>query len=330
MPHVQTVLGPVDPADLGRVLTHEHLTSLLPGPWMSAGEGDLRVDAAVGALAGLPALGFGTVVDLTSYDILGRDVALLPEMSRRAGLHVVASSSIYLEPFAPRWALDATVDQLAERLVRDHTEGIEGTGVRIGIYGEQATGLDEITQQEEKFLRAAARAQRTTGLALNTHTTHGTMALEQVEVLRDEGADLSRVVIGHMDIQPDIDYTREVLRSGVNVAFDTLGKQFWDFVLEPLPETRPPGEYAKRAYHRPDSDRLDVLVRLLAEGYVEQVVLSMDLTGVEAYLNTATHGRLGYSYLGAAVLPRLAELGVPAEALEQMVRGNPARLLAIG
>jgi phosphotriesterase-related protein len=329
MAHVQTVLGPVPPQDLQRVLTHEHLMALVPGPWLSGGARDQRVELAAGALSGLHELGFGTVVDLTPYDVLGRDVSALVEISRRTGLHVVAASSIYLEPYAPSWALDASLDELTARLVRDAEEGIGDTGVKIGIYGEQATGLGVISAQEEKFLRAAARAHRRTGLSLNTHTTHGTMALEQIAILREEGADLSRVVIGHMDIQPDLAYVREVLASGVNIAFDTFGKQFWDFVLEPPSSNPPAGESAKRAYHRPDAIRLDEVVQLVHEGYSDRIVMSMDLTGKETYDNPTTQGRDGYSFLGAQVVPRLAELGVRAEALEQMLVTTPARLLTI-
>jgi phosphotriesterase-related protein len=329
MAHVQTVLGPVAPEELGRVLTHEHLMALLPGPWLSGGARDQRVEVAAQALGGLPALGFGTVVDLTPYDVLGRDIPALAEISRASGLHVVAASSIYLEPYAPSWALDATLDELTARLVRDATEGIGETGVKIGIYGEQATGLGTITAQEEKFLRAAARAHRTTGLSLNTHTTHGTMALEQIAILREEGADLSRVIIGHMDIQPDLDYVREVLASGVNIAFDTLGKQFWDFVLEPPSADPPAGESTKRAYHRPDLVRLEEVAQLVHEGFGDRIVMSMDLTGKEAWDNPSTHGRDGYSFLGAQVVPRLVALGVPPEVVEQMLVKTPARLLTI-
>src|SRR3546814_17173324 len=94
-------------------------------------------------------------------------------------------------------------------------------------------------------LRAVARAHRRTGLAISTHTTHGTMGLEQLDILAEEGADLDRVVIGHMDIQPDPDYVRQVLASGASVAFDPIGKQLWDFMLGP-PSDVPEDEHADR------------------------------------------------------------------------------------
>jgi phosphotriesterase-related protein len=257
-------------------------------------------------------------------------VTLLREVAERTGMHVIAGSSIYLEPYSPRWALDADVDQMRERFIADATVGVGDTGIKVGIYGEQATGLNEITAHEEKCLRAAARAHRVTGLSINTHTTHGTMALEQVEILREEKVDLSRVVIGHMDIHPDPAYLRAVLASGVNIAFDTIGKQFWDFVLEPLPSDPPEGEFGKRAYYRPDRARLDNLAGLVRDGYADRILMSLDMTGAEAYLNPRTHGQLGYSYLGRDFVPALARLGVGEDDLEQMLVRNPARLLTIG
>lgn len=334
MAHVQTVLGVVDPTDLGRVLPHEHLLSLVPGPWLSGGTVDDPVEVAVQALSGLRDLGFGTVVDLSPYGVVGRhetgtNLPLLQEVSRRTGLHVVAGAAVYLQSYSPQWALEADVDQMHARFVADATRGVGDTGVRIGILGEQATGLGEITPHEEKCLRAAARACRDTGLALNTHTTHGTMALEQVEILRHEQADLTRAVIGHMDIHPDTDYVRRVLDTGVNVAFDTIGKQFWDFVLAPLPADAPEGEFEKRAYHRPDAARAAGLADLVAAGYADRILLSLDMTGAEVYLNTTTHGQSGYSYLGQAFVPLLRERGVPDDALDQMLMANPARLLTL-
>jgi predicted metal-dependent phosphotriesterase family hydrolase len=349
-PVVQTVLGPVAPGVLGRVLHHEHLLSLTPGPWLSGGRpadgpgarpdgprdplrDEDQIDRAVGALSGLAALGFGTVVDLSPYGVVGRDddganVVMLQEISRRSGLHVVTGTSVYLEAFSPDWAMRAGLDEMTERFVQDATQGIAGTGVRAGVLGEQATGLGEITPFERKCLRAAARAHRRTGLALITHTTHGTMALEQIDLLLDEGADLRRVVIGHMDTHPDTDYVLQVAARGVTVAFDTIGKQCWDFRVEPDPPHPPDGEFGKRAYRRSDRVRAERIATLVRAGFADQILLSHDLTGEEVSLNPGTHGQWGYSYLGTSFAALLAEHGVSAAQLDGMLRTNPARLLA--
>jgi predicted metal-dependent phosphotriesterase family hydrolase len=331
MRHVQTVLGRVRPEELGRVMFHEHLLSLLPGSWLSGGSGDDRAEVAVRALTPIRELGFGTVIDQTPYGILGRDAQsrtadVLTEISDRTGLHIVLGSAIYLEPYSPEWAVSASVDEMTDRFVDDAQD--TSRGVAAGIYGEQATGLGEITPHEEKCLRAVARAHRLTGLAISTHTTHGTMGLEQLGILAEEGADFDRVVIGHMDIQPDPDYVRQVLAAGASVAFDTIGKQFWDFVVGP-PSATPEGEYAKRAYFRPDARRADLIAELVGEGHAARILLAQDLTGAELHFNADTQGEHGYAYLGTVFSDMLRARGVGEADLDQMLAINPTRLLTV-
>ncbi len=355
MTQVQTVLGPVDPGELGRILPHEHVGSMVPGPWLSGGpsglpqsDGQLDVDVdvddpgyvddqvrqGIAALSGLESLGFDAVVDLSPYGVVGRsgygeNVGILERVSRQSGLHIVLGTATYLGSFSPRWVGESTAEQLEARFVEDITVGIGGTGLKAGILGEQATGLGKILPHEELGLRAAARAHVATGVGLVTHTTHATMALEQIEILRQEGADLGRVVIGHMDIRPDLDYLLEVLDHGVNIAFDTIGKQFWDFFLEPPPLDREEGEYAKRAYYRSDLQRAARLVELVERGYGDQLILSQDLTGAEVYLNPKTHGQWGLGYLGAVFLPMCIRRGLDERWIEVLTRENPLRLLTI-
>ncbi|GAB3574160.1 phosphotriesterase [Leifsonia lichenia] len=331
---VMTVLGPVDSTALGRVMPHEHLLSLTPGPWLTGGTRDDRTDRAVDALAGLRDLGFGTVVDLSPYGVVGRDengdnAAALVEISRRSGLHIVSGTAIYLESYSPAWALAADLDTIAARLVSDAVVGIGGSGVRAGVFGEQATSLGEITPHEEKCLRAVARAQRETGLGIMTHTTHGTQAMEQLDILRSEGVELDRVVIGHLDTQLGTDLVRRVIDAGARVAIDTIGKENWDFFLGPVADEREDGEFGKRAFHRSDAGRADLVATLVGDGLTDRILLAQDLTGAEVWMNPGTHGVSGYSYLGAVFVPALRDRGVSDAAIEQLLSANPAALLEV-
>ena len=337
MPEVQTVLGPVPAEELGRVMPHEHLLSLITADGFAApGQADsLAVDLAVSAVSPLPALGFHTVVDLSPYGVVGRDaegsnVALLQEISRRTGLHIVSGSAIYLQSYSPAWALEATLEGLTARLISDAVTGIGDTGIRAGVFGEQATSLGEITPHEEKCLRATGRASTATGLAIFTHTTHGTMAQEQVAILQSEGVDLSRVVIGHMDTQLSIDAARRLIDTGVNIAIDTIGKQRWDFFLGPPVSDRSEGEFTTRSFYRSDEKRADMVAALVADGYAARIFLAQDLTGAESWMNHDTHGATGYSYLATTFLPMLESRGVTSRDIDQMTTSNPARLLSVG
>jgi phosphotriesterase-related protein len=346
MTYVQTVSGPVDPAEIERILPHEHLLSLTPGPWLSGGRGPAdpegrqagaweedQIETAVGALSGLLESGYNTVVDLSPYGVVGRDaqghnVTLLARIAERTGLHIVTGTSVYLEAFSPPWTVEASLDELTRRFVRDAREGVGGTGIRAGILGEQATGLGAMTAHEEKCLRAAARAHRETGLAINTHTTHGTLALEQLDILGQEGADLSRVIIGHVDTHPDHDQVRAIADRGVAIAFDTIGKQYWDFRVAPLPADQPPGPFTKNAFHQPDELRADRIADLVRRGHLEQILLSHDLTGEEVYLNPGTHGQWGLRYLDR-FSTMLLERGITEQQIMIMTRDNPLRFLTL-
>lgn len=329
--HVQTVRGPVAPGELGGTLMHEHLTALLPGSWLSGGERDDRVQTAERALRRLGDFGIGTVVDLTTIEgrsSARRDVAALRAISERTGLHVVAASAFYKDPYLPRWVQEAAVDQLVELHVREARDGIDDTDIRAGIYGEVGSSLHQITPTEEKCLRAVARAHHTTGLAISTHCTLGTMALEQIAIFREEGVDLARVVIGHLDLKPEAEYLDAVLATGVTIGFDTIGKEWFDYVV-PGSEGEGEGEFVKWAYHRPDARRLDALTRLIQRGHADQIILSLDLTGYETYLNRDTIGTWGYSYLHERFLPALRERGAFEDDIAQMMVSNPARILSI-
>ena len=340
MPLAQTVLGAVDVADLGRVLHHEHLLSLTPGGWCCScaaaprDVGSAQVELAVSSLVRLREFGVRTVVDLSPYGVVGRDAhganaELLTEISQRTDIHVISGTATYLEAFSPSWALHADIDELTKRFIADLAQGIDGTSIRAGILGEQATGLGVITPFEERCLRASARAHRATGAALITHTTHGTMALEQIAILEQEDANLDRVVIGHMDTHPELGYVRSVLDRGVSVAFDTIGKQFWDFRVAPLPNDMPEGEFTKNAYYRADATRADRIAELVGLGFADRILLAQDMTGSEVYLNPDTHGQLGYAYLFTDFVQMLRQRGVTEHELDVMLVDNPARLLTL-
>ena len=169
-------------------------------------------------------------------------------LTERLDVNLVVGFGCYKDPFLTELALGLELDELVELYRRQATDGIGGSRVRAGLFGEVGTSLDEITPLEELHLRAVARAHLQTGLAISTHCTLGTMAVEQAMILGEEGADLSRVVLGHLDLRPDPAYLEQVLATGVNIAFDTFGKERFDYQL--------PGQALKQTFHRPDTDRV--------------------------------------------------------------------------
>ena len=301
MSKLRTVAGPVGPESAGITYIHEHLCIDLRTP--EDREGRLAdEDAVVQDLAEVAALGGRTIVELTNRG-MGRDPVALRRVAERSGLNVIAATGFYFGRFLPGEVRSGSVEELAVSMERELVEGIGDTGIAAGLIGEIGSSRGEITPLEEKVFRAAARAQRQTGVPIMTHTSYGTMAPEQVALLDRAGADLSRVSLSHLDLVADLEYHESVLRTGVFIQFDTIGKE----------------------RYMPDETRLRLLLELLDRGWERQIMLSCDIS-LEAYLRS--RGGHGYGYLLRTFVPRLRQAGVEEQAVEEMLVHNPARFLA--
>jgi len=312
MSHVQTVRGPVPPDEIGFTLPHEHTAIALwhvPNRW---DYWELTPDDPVmeSELARYRAAGGSCLVDLTPTGV-GRDPARLARLSERTGLHVVMGCGWYRGAYYPPEARidQRTVDDLADELVREDRDGVGAAAVRPGIIGEIGTDKPWVSPAEERVHRAAARASRRTGLAITTHAVLSAVGLAQLGIFEEEGADLSRVVVGHADSYPKLDHYLEIVRRGSNLEFDFLGMSFTP--MERFGEGR----------------LVELLQELLSRGHGDRVLLSQDVCHNG---QLATYGGHGYTYLHETFLPRLRAAGVSAAEIDRMTIDNPRRILAIG
>jgi phosphotriesterase-related protein len=317
--HVQTVLGQIDPAELGFTLPHEHTAIALwhiPNRWdyweLTADEPIIAAELDHYREAGGTAL-----VDLTTSGV-GRDPAWLVRLARASGLHLVMGCGWYREAYYPDEALidRRTVESLADELVREAEEGVElhveleggPSTVRPGIIGEIGTDKPWLTAREERVHRAAARASVRTGLAITTHAVLSPVGLAQLDLFEAEGADPSRVVIGHADSYPNLAHYLEIIRRGASVEFDFLGMSF-----TPMERTGEPRV-------------IDLLLELLHRGHAGRVLLSQDVCHNSQLRHYEGNG---YTYLHETFLPRLRDRGVSDEEIDQLTVENPRRLLTI-
>jgi phosphotriesterase-related protein len=337
---VTTVLGDVSPESLGVTLPHEHLTidlscvwhppdfawqdGLVEAPLSVQTYGDLSldpyvsrpnlvlddVDVAVDEVSRFRDAGGGTVVDLTIEGISPRPAAL-SEISRRSGLHIVMGAGLYVRRAHPAWVAAASVHEIAVWLEGIVRHGFGDSGVRPGIIGEIGTS-SPIHDDERRVLRAAARVQRSTGLALNIHVAiFGGRAVEVLDELEAAGVDLSRTVISHMDELVDSDYHRAVLRRGAIVEFDTFGSES-TFLGS---DTREPS----------DLQRVEALLTLLHEGWAERLLISQDVC---TRIQLRRNGGRGYDHILRAIVPYLRNRGVDEDTMDTLLVRNPARILA--
>jgi phosphotriesterase-related protein len=308
MAHVQTVLGPIDPGDLGFTLPHEHTQIALwhiPDRWdywqLTRDEPVILEELAAYRTAG----GSG-LVDLTPAGV-SRDPDWLVGLARASGLHLVMGAGWYRGAYYPA-TLDIdrrSVDLLADDLVREAAEGVGASGVRPGILGEIGTDKPWVSALEERVHRAVARR---TGLAITTHAVLSPVGLDQLAIFEAEGADPTRVIIGHADSYPHLDHYLAILERGASVEFDFLGMSF-------------------TSQERHGEGRVVELVcELLSRGHADRIFLSQDVCH-DAQLRR--YGGNGYTYLAETFLPRLREAGVSDGEIDTMTVANPRRLLTI-
>jgi len=306
---VHTVLGQTAREALGPTLIHEHLVF---GPensdgWTPIDDRDALIEAMATELRAARAeVGLGCFVDLTAI-ACSRDPLLQRSVSERSGVNVVAATGFWEGNSYPDWANAASIDQLYTVMVRELCDGIDDTGVRAGVI-KVATGKDAITRPEANVLRAAARVQRDIGAGIVTHTGLGTMGWEQLSIFEQEGADLGRVVIGHLDSQTDATYFEYVLQRGANVAFDRLGRG--------------------RPFQPDDDEKADIVAHLVQRGWVDRIVLAHDAARWFTMGGGHRPARPPYTHLYTVFADLLRKRGVDKQQLQTMVVDNPARILA--
>jgi phosphotriesterase-related protein len=325
MSFVRTILGDVDPSGLGVVNAHDHLIRTGAGevyldPDHLLDDVDKAVEEATSFVeASRRWAPGGTVVDMCPADC-GRDVTKLAEVNARVpGLQIVVATGfhrehVYLETKC-HWVSRYSVDQIAELLIADITEGVdrhdysgpivERTEHRAGVI-KVATAYGRITAWEEKTLQAAAIAARETGCPINTHTTTGTCALEQAQRLIKAGVAPEKIAVGHVQRNADVWYLAQITALGCYLEFD--------------------GTY--RLKYLPDSSRVTLVTELQRLGYGEQIILGTD-SGKRSY-QKAYGAVSGIDYDPAEFGPRLLDEGVDKEYVEDLLVNNAQRFFSFG
>ncbi|MBI2885925.1 MAG: phosphotriesterase-related protein [Chloroflexi bacterium] len=311
---INSVLGPLDTADLGYTLSHEHVLVASAGiqhtyPEFIDRQGS--IEKAVEQLGQARAEGVRTIVDVSTLD-LGRDIRLLEEVSRRSGVHIIPATGIWRD--IPRVFWGATPDMIAPLFIREIREGIEGTGIKAGII-KVANDQGGVTAEGEIILRAAARAQKATGTPISTHTwAPERVGEQQVRIFEDEGVDLDRVYIGHSNDTTDTGYLLGLLRRGVWLGLDRY------------PGGRMPGT--------PNwEQRTETAMRLIEAGFGHRIMLSHDwsvsllITNREQQAQRAQYNPDGYLFITRRVVPRLRQLGAKDQDIENIFVNNPRRFL---
>lgn len=318
MAQIHTARGPIDSARLGTTLMHEHVFVLdsevfnnYPEEW---GDEEQRIADALARMNELKSRGVDSIVDLTVMG-LGRYIPRIARIAAQTDLNIIVATGIYTYCDLPHYFAyrgPGTVlggpELIADMFVRDIEQGIADTGIRAGIL-KCATDAPGLTEGVERILRATALAHRRTGVPISTHThARKRVGLDQQRVFKEEGVDLTRVIIGHSGDTTDLDYLEELIANGSYIGMDRFGI---DTILS-------------------FEDRVSTVAQMCARGRAGKMVLSHDAACFNHWLPErqlpAVLPRWHYLHIHNDVIPALRNAGVTQAQLDTMLIENPKRI----
>lgn len=340
---VQTVLGLIDGDELGFTLPHEHLLVDLSVRFKLLDESmstrimsqkavcfetigwirfhafenidNLKLDDEEMMLREVSLYkraGGKTIVDMTNRG-LGRDPNALARTSRATGLNIIMGAGYYTIDSACGPELKAkTEEEITDDIVRDIMSGIDG--ICAGMIGEIGGDSWPLDNNEIKSLRASARAQRITGAPVNIHPGRlEESPLQILQILDKAGADLSRVVMSHLDRTAySFESMLEMAETGCYLEFDC-------FSLE--------GYYPRRygVFDMPnDAQRINYIIRLIDKGYLNQILISTDMAMKNKLVS---YGGPGYAHILDNVIPWMRAKGMTEKTIHTITVENPKRML---
>jgi phosphotriesterase-related protein len=346
MAYLNTVLGPIDASQVGHTMSHVHLTIDLmcwhiepeSGPMRGLSEGKITMhnlgtvrrnamrvkdnlvqDDFELAIREASQYRMGGGATMINCDLpgIGRDIPALQKISRATGINIVASTGWYVQVSHPPEVASSSLEQLAEAMVKEITVGIGRSGVKAGNIGEIALSgrtREPFRPNEEKVLRAAARAQKATGVSLTIHPNFpGDHWDTYIDVLEKEGADLGKCYMSHLGLYPNPEVSKRILERGVGfVSFDQLGHE------ELFGNPAAPG-----LGYSTDKEEVRCVIQLLNAGYEDRLLLSAEVAMKTCYKE---YGGWGYSHIHENIIPWLKSLGASGGQVESIMAGNPRRL----
>ena len=365
MSEIQTVLGPIDSAELGFTSMHEHILydgriyrqrfvdmGVTPSEdelpvkaddpvtleniyyhkqnfnvtWDGVTMGD---EAVMAAEVGDFKESGGSAILEVSVPGLRSDIEGIRRISQQTGVHVIATTGLYAEDCWPEKFRAMSVAEYKRYMLDEIENGIEDTGVRPGHLKLAAEGAP--SPQEELMLRALAEVSGETGLSVSLH--HGVamtpdMVRRIMDVVSEAGIDTARTVMCHMQNNLcSMDLKTLVHDPSARLLNLDFNKEVMDrgFIVG---HDCFGHDYkaASFGWHPPPEWLLLAAIYELCEaGYAEQIVL-----GTDTYLKILTRrfGSGGYCHLTTSVVPSLEEVGVSVENIQKMTVRSPARILA--
>jgi phosphotriesterase-related protein len=229
--------------------------------------------------------GLACIVDAGHPD-MGRDVDFLRQVSMKSGVPIVVGGGFYSHPFYPKEISTMSEEEIVQALIKQADDDVLGAFGEIGSW-------DEITADERKVFRAIGKAHVATNIPIFTHTgIPGKSALEQLDILEDQGVKPDRVVIGHLGnlVDANVYVHKTLCRRGAFIGFDRQGGNN-------------------------DQQQVPMVMALIDAGFADHLMFAADASS-------------GYAKTMTVFLPKLKAAGIDENVLRHIMVDNPRRFLA--
>lgn len=307
-PYIQTIVGPIAPAEMGKTLIHEHfLVDFIGADKISSTRWNRErvVEKVLPHLTNAAKDGVKTIFDCTPA-FLGRDVELLKLLTSKSGVQLVTNTGYYgavNNQYLPSWAFTESAEQLAKRWINEFKQGIDQSGVKPGFIKIGVDATQPLSELHRKLVRAAALTHLKTGLTICSHTGASAAAFEQLDILRSEGVDPSAFVWVHAQNEQDALKLVTGAQRGCWISLDGLG---W-------------GDFDAYA---------DKIGLLKDEGLLHRVLISHDAGWYKP--GEEDGGEFtGYRNIFKELLPRLYDRKFTQTQVDDVLIRNPAEAMTI-
>lgn len=296
----RTVQGLIDNQQIGITYIHEHLYVV---PNDLAKYEDYTLDDVYHSIAELYPFknsGGKTILDMTPVGY-GRNPLALKFISEATDVNVMFITGFHKQEFQPKWIDNLSNTDIYEFLIHEINEGVTSqkllpAAMKIG------TSNNQVTDSEYRLIQIAGNVQKDTGIPIVTHCDNGTMGMEQLSILKENGADLTKVCLSHVDLTKNIDYLKQICETGASISFDHIGREL---------ETN-------------DKDRVQMIKELVNSGFENHICLSGDM-GRKKYLHSY-NGSPGLDYILNDLKHELLKV-ISEESYFKMITKNPQTIL---
>lgn len=311
---ITTVTGDIPASELGICQCHEHIM-LRPGVPAALNPALQADDVGKSALevAQYIRCGGTSLVDAQPVGC-GRMPAELKQIAEDTGAVLIASTGFHLQRFYPtqHWIHTIAQTRLEELFVHELTVGLYENAdralagpvlpIRAGIIKTACEG-GPLSQNSRRLFAAAARAALQCETAVMIHTEKGCDPLEVLDYLCGFGLPPQQLIFCHLDrTMSDQRAAAQLCKEGAYIEYDTIGRF---------------------KYHN-DHEEMRRIFALLEQGFVRQILLSLDTTNQRM---RSYGGEIGLDYLLNVFLPMLESTGAAPEVLHTIMRENPAHAL---